>query len=415
MQLLPPAAAATAFLTLILLLLPSAGETHNITSILAKYKEFSTFNRYLSLTRLATDINNRETITVCAVDDDAMADLLAKQHSIYTIKNILSSHVILDYYGSKKLHQLTNGTALAATMLQATGSAPGATGFVNIMDLKGGKVGFGSQGNGAAIPEANFVRSVEEIPYNISIIHINRVLRSSAVAEAPAPATTQTSLTQIMSDHGCKLFAEMLRHSAAEQTFEGDIEGGLTIFCPVDDAMRKFIPKYKNLTRDQQESLLEYHGIPVYQTLQSLRSNNGDMNTLATDGPNFGINVQNDGQDVTLKTKINKAKITGTLWNKQPLVILTIDEVLMPKELFKPAPVPTPAPAPSREEDDAESPKPAAGKKRKPTNKSHTDSPADAPAGEVADQNADANGVVGFNGGRFVTAGISICCAFLLL
>ncbi|XP_031095052.1 fasciclin-like arabinogalactan protein 1 [Ipomoea triloba] len=162
-------------------------EAYNITAILAKYKEFSTFNHYLSLTHLAAHINNCNTIIVCAVDDAAMADLLAKHHSIYF-------HVLLDYYGANKLHQLTNDTAVTATMFQATGFAPGAAGFVNIADLKGGKVRFSPHDNGGGLP-ATFVKAVEEIPYNISIIHINSVL-PSAVAEAPALSQArQTSLS----------------------------------------------------------------------------------------------------------------------------------------------------------------------------------------------------------------------------
>ncbi|RAL37802.1 hypothetical protein DM860_000496 [Cuscuta australis] len=412
MQLLPPAAAAAVFLPLILAIFPSvAAEAHNITSILAKHNEFSTFNHYLSLTRLAGEINSRRTITVCAVDDAAMADLLAQQHSIHTIKNILSLHVLLDYYGRRKLRQLANGSALAATMFQPTGSAPG---FVKIADLEAGKVGFGSQGEGEPL-QATFVKAVEEIPYNISVIHITRVLPSAAAAEAPAPGPTKTTITNIMSAHGCKLFADTLLGSPAKQTFEDDIEGGLTIFCPVDEAMKKFMPKFKNLTKDGKESLLEYHGIPVYQPLQSLRSNNGDMNTLATDGANnFEVNIQNDGQEVTLKTKITKARITETLWDKQPLVILSIDEVLMPKELFKPPAAPAPAPSPSKVADRAESPK-HSGKNHKPVKSHTTDSPADAPAGEVADQNAaDANGAVGFDGVMSITTGVSLLGAFLL-
>nr|GMC57360.1 fasciclin-like arabinogalactan protein 1 [Ipomoea batatas]GMD19213.1 fasciclin-like arabinogalactan protein 1 [Ipomoea batatas] len=110
-----------------------------------------------------------------------MADLFAKHHSIYTIKNILSFHVLLDYYGAKKLHQLINSTALAATMFQTTGFTPGAAGFVNITDLKGEK-------------------AVELIPYNISIIHISSVL-PSAVAEVPAPEPSKANITKLIRLH----------------------------------------------------------------------------------------------------------------------------------------------------------------------------------------------------------------------
>nr|GLL44126.1 fasciclin-like arabinogalactan protein 1 [Ipomoea trifida] len=105
-----------------------------------------------------------------------MEDRLNKHHSIYTIKNILSFYVLLDYYDAKKLHQLTNGTALVATMFQAPGSAPGATRFVNITNLKGGQVVFDPQDNGGTLL-ATFVKAVEEkrflttFPSFISVVY----------------------------------------------------------------------------------------------------------------------------------------------------------------------------------------------------------------------------------------------------
>src|SRR5262249_16385458 len=129
---------------LILLTFSLATHAHNVTRLLAKHPSFSTFNHYLTLTHLAPEINSRTTIPVSAIDNAPMPELLGKPLSLYTLKNSLSMHVLLDYFGSKKLHQITNGTALAATMFQATGSAPGSTGFVNITDLRGGKVGFGT-------------------------------------------------------------------------------------------------------------------------------------------------------------------------------------------------------------------------------------------------------------------------------
>ncbi|XAR56791.1 hypothetical protein NMG60_11037386 [Bertholletia excelsa] len=211
---LSPAAAGTVVLSL--LVLCCVTEAHNITRILAEFPEFSTFSHYLTATHLADDINNRQTITVCAVDNAGMADLLSKHLSIYSIKNVLSFHVLLDYFGAKKLHQITNGTALAATMYQATGSAPGSAGFVNITDLKGGKVGFGAQENGGKV-DATFVKSLKEIPYNISVIQVSNIL-PSPVAEAPTPAPSQINITAVMSAHGCKVFAETLLTSAAEKT-----------------------------------------------------------------------------------------------------------------------------------------------------------------------------------------------------
>ncbi|KAL0306255.1 UNVERIFIED_CONTAM: Fasciclin-like arabinogalactan protein 1 [Sesamum radiatum] len=414
MQLRQVAAAAAVLLSLSLLLLPSTTHAHNITRILDKYPEFSTFNHYLTVTQLAPEINRRETITVCAVDNAGMSDLLSKHLNIGAIKNVLSLHVLLDYFDSKKLHQITDGTALAATMFQATGSAPGSAGFVNITDLKGGKVGFSPQDNGGVV-SATFVKPVEAIPYNISVIQISSILPSPE-AEAPAPGPSQTNITALMSAHGCKVFAETLLANPAEQTFEDNVESGLTIFCPGDDAMKSFMPKYKNLTAAGKQSLLEYHGIPVYQSLAGLKSSNGLTNTLATDGASkFDFTVQNDGTDVTIITKIVTAKITNTLVDEQPLAIYELNKVLMPKELFKASLSPTPAPAPAPEAD-AESPK-ASKKKHKspPAPAAPSDSPADAPDGDVADQTTDKNGAVRFEGGRFVGVILSLWFVFLQL
>ncbi|KAK6154475.1 hypothetical protein DH2020_008723 [Rehmannia glutinosa] len=411
MQLRHAAAAAAVVLSLSLFLLPSTTNAHNITRILAKYPEFSTFSHYLTVTQLAPEINRRETITVCAVDNAGMADLLSKHLTIGAIKNVLSLHVLLDYFDAKKLHQITDGTALAATIFQATGSAPGSTGFVNITDLKGGKVGFSPQDNGGGV-SATFVKTVQAIPYNISVIQISAILPSPE-AEAPAPGPSEMNLTALMSAHGCKVFAETLLANPAEQTFESNVQSGLTVFCPGDDAMKSFMPKFKNLSADGKQSLLEYHGMPIYQSLSGLRSSNGLTNSLATDGAKkYDFTVQNDGTDVTIKTKIVTAKIVNTLIDEQPLAIYELDKVLMPKELFKSALPPSPAPAPAPEAD-AESPKKAPKKhKSPPAPAAPSDSPADAPDGDVADQTAD-NASVRFNGGRFGAVILSLWFVFL--
>ncbi|XVF70891.1 hypothetical protein PTKIN_Ptkin11bG0198600 [Pterospermum kingtungense] len=388
---------------------------HNITRLLAKHPSLSTFNHYLTLTHLAQEINRRTTVTVLALDNTAMSALLAKKPSIYTLKNILYLHVLLDYFGAKKLHQITNGTALAATMFQATGVAPGVAGFVNITDFKGGKVGFGAEDNGGSM-ESFFVKSVEEIPYNISVIQISKALLS-AVAEAPTPGPSELNITGIMSAHGCKVFADtLLANHEAMGTYEDNVNGGLTVFCPLDDPFKAFLPKYKNLTAPRKASFLEFFGVPVYQSLSMLKSNNGLMNTLATDGASkFDFTVQNEGEDVTLKTKVNTVKITGTLLDQEPVAIYSIDKVLMPRELFKPAPTPAPAPAPEEAADAPKGSKSKSKSKSKSAPTPESDSPADSPDGDPADETADGNAAVSFQSGRFVAVGLSFLLVFLLL
>lgn len=112
--------------------------------------------------------------------------------------------------------------------------------------------------------------------------------------------------------------------------------------------------------------------------------------------------MQNDGEDVTLKTKLTTAKITDTLIDEQPLAIFAINKVLQPKELFK-GEAEAPAPAPEPAAADAPAPAKKKGKKKKAADApaDASDAPADSPD-DAADVTADdSNGAVKANGGRY--------------
>ncbi|MBA0741736.1 hypothetical protein Gogos_014865 [Gossypium gossypioides] len=383
-----PPKAATLFLLFFLLLLSSTttSNAHNITRLLAKYPAFSTFNHYLTTTHLASQINRRQTITVLALDNTAMSSLLAKHYSLYTLKNILSLHVLVDYFGSKKLHRISKRSTLTSTMFQATGAAPGTSGYVNITNLKGGKVGFGAEDNEGKL-DATFVKAIKEIPYNISIVQISHAL-NSAEAEAPTAAPSQLNLTEIMSKQGCKAFADLLTASGADDKFNENMDAGLTVFCPTDSAVKSFMPKYKNLTASKKVSLLLYHGIPVFMSLQMLKTNNGVMNTLATDGANsYDFSVSNEDEVVSLDTTVVTGKVLGILKEEEPLIVFKTNKVLMPKELFKPVVA-------------------------KEANAPGADAPADS---EPADAEDNTNGVQGLGGGRLVMVLLSLWIGILLI
>ena len=93
------------------------------------------------------------------------------------------------------------------------------------------------------------------------------------------------NITALMSKGGCKAFASLVSKSPdALSAFQLAVGGGVTVFCPTDDAVRGFMPSYWNLSADGKASLLLFHAVPVYYTLRGLKSSNGPMNTLATDG-----------------------------------------------------------------------------------------------------------------------------------
>ncbi|KAL1817993.1 hypothetical protein ACET3Z_020567 [Daucus carota] len=187
---------------------------------------------------------------------------------------------------------------------------------------------------------------------------------------------------------GCKAFADLLVSEKAEDTFVQSVEGGLTVFCPSDDVLEDFMPKYKNLTAAGKMAVLLYHGVPVYNSMGMLRSNNGLMNTLATEGKNkYDFTVQNDGESVKLKTKAVTATVSGTLVDEEPLAVYKIDKVLLPRELFKAvkeelAPEPAPAPKGAKK-------KPKAKAKKGETSEDEDAADAPGPDGSEDEDPAD--------------------------
>ncbi|XP_066394068.1 fasciclin-like arabinogalactan protein 2 [Miscanthus floridulus] len=326
---------------------PVAATKYNITKILAPYKEYSKFNEMLSKTRLAYDINRRQTITVLAVDNSAMSAL--DHYSLQTIRHILSLHVLVDYYGDKKLKKLAHGSTASSSMFQATGSASGMSGYVNIT-RKDGKVSFMTEDADDTAKPSRYVKSVKEYPYDIAVLQVSSII-SSAEAEAPVPPPAPVDLVELLSKRYCKSFASLL--SANAEVFRAVNEtkdNGLTLFCPVDSAVAAFAATYKNLTVKAKTAILLFHGVPDYFSLQLLKSNNGMVTTLATASEkkmDYSYDVKNKGETVTLQTRVVTSSVTATVGDMEPLAVYAVDKFLQPKELFKVVEAPAPAPEPS--------------------------------------------------------------------
>ncbi|CAL5065283.1 unnamed protein product [Urochloa decumbens] len=327
---------------------PVAATKYNITKLLEPYKQYSKFNEMLSKTRLAYDINRRQTITVLAVDNAAMSAL--DHYSLQTIRHILSLHVLVDYYGDKKLNKLAHGSTAASSMYQATGAASGMSGYVNIT-RKDGKVSFTTDDADDTAKPTRYVKSIKEYPYDIAVLEVSSII-SSADAEAPVPPPTPVDLVDLLSKKYCKSFASLLSANAdVFRTFNETKDNGLTLFCPVDSAVAAFVPTYKNLTAKAKAAILLYHGVPDYFSLQLLKSNNGMVTTLATASENkkdYSYDVQNKGETVTLETRVVTSSVTGTVGDMEPLAVYAVSKFLEPKELFKVVEAPAPAPEPSK-------------------------------------------------------------------
>jgi uncharacterized surface protein with fasciclin (FAS1) repeats len=235
-------------------------------------------------------------------------------------------------------------------MVQATGSASGMSGYVNIT-RKDGKVSFMTEDADDTAKPSRYVKSVKEYPYDIAVLQVSSII-SSAEAEAPVPPPAPVDLVELLSKRYCKSFASLL--SANAEVFRAVNEtkdNGLTLFCPVDSAVAAFAATYKNLTAKAKTAILLYHAVPDYFSLQLLKSNNGMVTTLATASEkkmDYSYDVKNKDETVTLQTRVVTSSVTATVGDMEPLAVYAVDKFLQPKELFKVVEAPAPAPEPSK-------------------------------------------------------------------
>ncbi|KAL1812658.1 hypothetical protein ACET3Z_022723 [Daucus carota] len=161
-----------------LCLLFYAGKAFNITELLSQNSDFCTFNNYLTQTQVAGEINSRRSITVLVVENDALVSLSTKP--IEFVGNILSMHVLLDYYDVERFQTLPSKTSIITTLFQTNGVCEGLEGFLNATDLDTGSVVIGSAVAGSTVT-AKLVKSVAEEPYNISVLQISRVIFPNSI------------------------------------------------------------------------------------------------------------------------------------------------------------------------------------------------------------------------------------------
>lgn len=387
--------------SLCLLALSAVVSAHNITDILSAFPEYSDYNHYLSQTKLADEINSRQTITVLVFTNGVMSALAAK-HQLSVIKGVLSLHVVLDYFDNKKLHQISKGTTLSTTLYQTTGNAPGNYGFVNITDLQGGKVGFGSAVSGSKL-DSSYTKSVKQIPYNISVLEISQPIIAPGILTAPAPSASDVNITALLEKAGCKTFSSLIVSSGVIKTFQSALEKGLTIFAPNDEAFKaKGVPDLTKLTNAEIVSLLLYHSTASYTPKGSLKTTTSPISTLATNGAGkYDFTVTHDGDSVVLHTGVDSSRLADTVLDATPVAIFTVDNVLLPAELFGKSPSPAPGPAPETSPSPApvlapsptpvEAPSPLAASPPAPPLESPGGAPADSPAAESANSKS-ANG-----------------------
>ncbi|KAI9097570.1 hypothetical protein K1719_025341 [Acacia pycnantha] len=170
----------------VLLAFSSATQAYNVTRLLGQYPEFGLLNQYIIDNGLAGEINRRGTITILAVDNSTLSSISGRSKD--SIKAIVSTHVILDYYDEKKLMNIKNDSTTLTTLFQSSGIANDNQGFILAYNAAGGHFYFGSAVKGASL-NARFVKTVVTQPFNISVFQVSQPIIPPGIdAQSPWPA-----------------------------------------------------------------------------------------------------------------------------------------------------------------------------------------------------------------------------------
>ncbi|KAJ8448759.1 hypothetical protein Cgig2_011380 [Carnegiea gigantea] len=183
------------FVVIVFVILLSATTmmSFDITKLLQHQADFSTFNEFLAQTGLATNINNRQAITVFAIDNGGMGSITSKPREV--IKNILATHVVLDYCDTNKLADFANKQDTLTTLFQTTGFAMDRQGFLKVSE-SGNDVVVGSAVDNAP-QSAKVLKSIVSEPYNISVLQISQPIMTPGISQiAPAGAPRVESPTE---------------------------------------------------------------------------------------------------------------------------------------------------------------------------------------------------------------------------
>ncbi|KAG6520861.1 fasciclin-like arabinogalactan protein 10 [Zingiber officinale] len=184
-------ASSSAAAVLVCLLLSSAAIAvlaFDVKEILAPEPDFSSFTKYLTDSKVADDINGRKTATVLVLDNSAVAPLAGL--SAAQLKDVLTVHVLLDYYDPDTLHRLfKNKSAVIATLFQNSGHAADDNGLLNYVEKADESMYFGSAAADAS-PDSELIKVIGARPYDLSVIQVSKAIIPPAVAGGSDASTS---------------------------------------------------------------------------------------------------------------------------------------------------------------------------------------------------------------------------------
>ncbi|KAL2653797.1 hypothetical protein R1flu_021925 [Riccia fluitans] len=366
----------------------------NITAVLEKYPQFSQFRDLLISSGVDKEVNAHSSITLLAPANGVLSAFTNSVPNADVVKlgDIARFHFLLTYYTLADMKALpAENITIVTTLYQTTGRADGTSGEVEIFNLPD-KVLVGPVDAGSNV---TVVDTILEDAFVISILSIDSVLQPAGFN-----AGEKDLVKVLQSFQTFGLFITLLKDTGVDVVLANRQTSALTVFAPTDAAFSALNGSLQTLSDTRKKTLLEYHALTTYYTLSTLQTFvDRPVQTLASNGGGFALNISSDASTVILRTGVNNATVLQPLFNSNPASMYSVDEVLLPTEYFgtpdqlAPAEAPTPATAPAPTPIKAPTPAPA------PATKAPAKAPAAGPVenSPLVESNNAAN-VVGISG-----------------
>lgn len=118
---------------------------------------------------------------------------------------------------------------------------------------------------------------------------------------------------------------------------------GITMFAPNEDAFSKLrAGALDSLTDREKLSFVQFHILPRFLSPSDFQTLSNPVKTLAGADSRFPLTITTSDNSVTLNTGLSKTNILNTTYTDKQVAIYEIGKVLIPKDIFPPAPAPAP-------------------------------------------------------------------------
>jgi uncharacterized surface protein with fasciclin (FAS1) repeats len=181
----------------------------------------------------------------------------------------------------------------------------------------------------------------------------------AVLCQAPGPVAAPKgppNVTAILEKAGqyatfIRLMGSTQQDTQLNSQLNNSFGSGYTVFAPTDNAFSSLKPGTLNkLSQQEQVSLVQYHILPQFYSLDSFETASNPVRTQASgsDGP-YTLNITADSNNqVNVSTGLVATRVGTALRDTKPLAVYSVDKVLLPNDLFGVKPPSSAPPAPNK-------------------------------------------------------------------